>query len=157
MTFFFLIFDIAKKVITYISPWLWFSVWEFGWNLMKTWRSSVSKTVDSKILQSSPNNPKPNSVNQALNYPTYVHYGTQIPKFSSVSLYDQPFSRYFTFQDFPINSHVRISKCYKIFKTCRIAKRSNPPDNGLIKFGSHQMKTVGPVVIWNFKPHMVLC
>ncbi len=41
-----------------------------------------------------------------------VHRTTS-PKFSSVTLHNQPFSRYCTFQDFPIDFHVKISKCHK--------------------------------------------
>ncbi len=32
------------------------------------------------------------------------------PTFSSISLYDQPFSRYCTFYDLPVDFHVKISK-----------------------------------------------
>ncbi len=65
---------------------------------------------------------------------------------------------------FPIDSHVKISKCHKIFKTCPIAKKSNSLQlysamvaNVLIKFGWLRMKTVGGVAFWNFQPHMALC
>ncbi len=33
---------------------------------------------------------------------SHVHYSIPSPKFSSVSLYDQPFSRYSTFVIFPL-------------------------------------------------------
>ncbi len=49
-------------------------------------------------------------------YLTYAVRRTTSPIFSSVSFYDQPFSRNCTFYDFPIDSHVKISKYHKIFK-----------------------------------------
>ncbi len=60
-------------------------------------------------------------------------------KFSSVSLYGQLFFRYCTFYAFAIDSHVKISKRHKIFKTWPIAKKSNSlyspmVDNVLKKF-----------------------
>ncbi len=51
-------------------------------------------------------------------YPTYVYCSTPSPKFSSNWLYDQLFSRYCTFQDFPIDSYVKIPKSYKILIYC---------------------------------------
>ncbi len=62
---------------------------------------------------------------------------------------------------FLIDSHVKISKCHKIFKTWPNAKKSNSLystmiANVLIKFGWHQMKTVGGVAFWPFQLHMVL-
>ncbi len=61
-------------------------------------------------------------------------------KFSYVSLYGRPFSRYCIFYEFPIDSHLKNSKCHKIFKTWLIAKKSNSlystmAANVLIKFG----------------------
>ena len=44
--------------------------------------------------------------------PIYVHCSTPCPKFSSASLYNQLFSRYCTFLDFAIDSHVNISRCH---------------------------------------------
>ncbi len=53
----------------------------------------------------------------------YVNPRNPSPKFSSVSLYVQPFSKYSTCQDFPIDSHVKISNCHKMFKTWPISKK----------------------------------
>ena len=54
--------------------------------------------------------------------PTHMHRSTPSPKFSSVLLYDQPFSRYCTYQDFPTDSYVKLSKCcHKIFKFWQIS------------------------------------
>ncbi len=50
-------------------------------------------------------------------YSSYDHKS----QISSVSLYDDPFSRYFTVSDLPIDSHVNISKCLKVFKPWPIA------------------------------------
>ena len=47
---------------------------------------------------------------------TYSTYGVASPKFSPVSLYGQPSSRFYTFY-FPIDPHVKISKCHEICKT----------------------------------------
>ena len=66
---FFNFWHITKKVIAYNSPWLWYFAWslvEIGWNC---WRSSVSKIVESEILQRAPNDPKPNSRNQTSKVP----------------------------------------------------------------------------------------
>ncbi len=43
---------------------------------------------------------------------------TTVPR---VPNFDQPFSRYCTCYDFPIDSHDKISKCHKIFKFWQIA------------------------------------
>ena len=43
-----------------------------------------------------PNDPKPNTRNHASKVPFLVHCSTPSPKFSSVSLYNQLFSRYCT-------------------------------------------------------------
>ncbi len=57
-------------------------------------------------------------------YSTWGDPYTASSKFSSVSLYGQSFSRYCTFYDFSIDSHVEITKCHKIFKTWPIAKKA---------------------------------
>ena len=80
----------------------------------------------------------------------YAVHRTASPKFSSVSFYDHPFSRYCTFQDFLIASHVKISKCHKIFILGQIPKtfitlHSLIPALFIIKFGSYQIQTVGRV------------
>ena len=49
---------------------------------------------------------------------------TASPKFSSVSLYGQHFSRYCTFYDFPTEFYLKISKCYIFFKTWLVAKET---------------------------------
>ena len=66
----------------------------------------------------------PNAPNQTRHqkYPTYVHCRTLSPKFWSVLIYDQPFSRYCTFYYLPIDFYVKISKCHKIFNLWQIAK-----------------------------------
>ncbi len=83
-------------------------------------------------------------------YLIHAHCSTPSPKFSSVSLHDQPFLRYSTFYDFPIDCHVKISKCHKIFKFWQIAKTFiilHPLMTALfiIKFGSGRIKSVGGV------------
>ena len=77
-----------------------------------------------------------------------MHCSSLSPTFSSVLLYDHPFSRYCTFYDFFIDSHVKISKCHKIFNFGYIAKTSItlcPIMTALfiIRFGSDRMKTGG--------------
>ncbi len=94
-------------------------------------------------------------------YPTYGVPQTVSPKFSSVLLNGQPFSIYYTFYDFLIDSHVKIWKCHILFKAWLIVKKTNSlyspmTANVLIKFGWHRMKTVVGVGFWNFQPHMVL-
>ena len=94
-------------------------------------------------------------------YPTYVYCRTPSPKFSSVSLYNPLFSRYCTFYDFPIVSHVKISKCHKIFNRWHIGKTFitlyfHIAALLIMKFGSDWIKSVGGVAFWNFQPHMVL-
>ena len=46
-------------------------------------------------------------------YPIYAVPSTARHKFSSIWLHDMSFSRYCTFEDFPIESHVNIWKCRK--------------------------------------------
>ncbi len=81
-------------------------------------------------------------------YSTYMHYSTLNPKFLSVSLYDQLLSRYYTFKDFPIGFHVKISKCCKICNFCRLLKRLYSLVTALfiIRFGSYRIKTVEGVI-----------
>ena len=87
-------------------------------------RSRVLKIVIKlESLQSSQNDPKPNSRIGHEKCPIYLHC-TLSPKFSSVSLYDQPFC----FPWFPIDSHVKLSKCHKFCKNWPIAKKSNTLD-----------------------------
>ncbi len=76
-----------------------------GWlNLNEICHSSgLLKILTSEILQSTPNGPKLNSKNKTWKHPTYAVHITVSPIFSSVSFYDQPLSRYFTFNDFPIH------------------------------------------------------
>ncbi len=90
----------------------------------------------------------------------YVHCSTPSPTFSSVSLYGQPFARYCTFQDFPIDSHVKISKCHFFFNfgrspiyTCTTTFYSVMTTLFIIKFGSDGMKTGGGVAFWNVCSH----
>ncbi len=84
---------------------------------------------------------------------------TASPKFSSVSLYGQHFSRYCTFYDFPIEFYLKISKCYIFFKTWLIAKKlySTMVVNGLMKIDWRWVKPVGGVAFSNFQSHIVLC
>ncbi len=73
---------------------------------------------------------------------------TANPKLSSVSVYGQSFSRYCTFYDFPIDSHVKISKCNKIVKLGRLPRKviaCIPPTvaGALTKFDWHCRKPIG--------------
>ncbi len=59
------------------------------------------------------------------------------------------------FQGFPIDSHVKISKCRILFLIWSIAKKSNslyPPmvSNGLIINLDETMKTLARVAFWDF-------
>ena len=51
----------------------------------------IIKPLTSEILQSALNDP-----NLRVKYPTYMLHNTSSPKFSSVFLYDQVFTNYFT-------------------------------------------------------------
>ncbi len=80
--------------------------------------------------------------------PTYVHCSTQSSKFYPFRSTISRFRYNIHILGFPIDSHVKISKCHNIFKTWPIAKKndslySTMVANVLIKFGWHQMKTVG--------------
>ncbi len=63
------------------------------------------------------------------------------------------------FQDIPHFTFSRWLPCKncatKFLKLGRLPKKV--PCSVLIKFGWHQMKTVGGEEFWNFQPHMVLC
>ncbi len=101
--------------------------------------------MESEILQSALNNQTQEIGRQK--YPTYVHYSTLSLKFSSVSIYDQPFLRYSTFR-FPIDSYVKISSATKFFFFIwQIAKISIPLYSlmtavFIITFGPHRMKGI---------------
>ena len=108
----FLIFGRSpKQVIAYISPWTLCEVW------LKSdencWRSSVSEIVESEILQSALNDPKLNSKNLTLkvSYICALWY-PECPKFcpfrSAISRFQD-----IPHLDFPIDPHVKISKCHK--------------------------------------------
>ena len=113
-----------------------------AWPIAKKIRSSISQIIESEILQSAPHDPKTklkeSGIKSTLCAPSH--------KVSSISLFNQSFSRYCIFQDFPIDSHVKISKYLKIFKFWQI---NNIYHNFcsflttlfIIKFGSEPMKT----------------
>ena len=61
-----------------------------------------SKIVESEILQSALNDPKQIQGIGHQKHPIYVHCSTLSPKFSPVSLYDQPFFETFHILGFPL-------------------------------------------------------
>ena len=72
-----------------------------------------------KVHQMTPNQIQSMGHEKYLRY-MYVHCSTLSPKFSSASLYDRDIPHL----TFPIDSHVKISKCHKIFNYWQIAKIS---------------------------------
>ena len=58
------------------------------------------------MLQSAPDDPKPNSRNRASKIPYICALQYPESQIFILSLHDQPFSRYSTFQDFPIDFHM---------------------------------------------------
>ena len=123
---------------------------KFGWDLMETvegvlfrksWNQKfckVQKWLQTKL--------KVSAIKSTLHMCTVVHW---VPNVLSVSLYDQSFLRYSTF-----DSYVKISNCHKIFYF--LAKSLYSPMTALliIKFGPGRMKTVGGAFC-NFQAHMV--
>ncbi len=95
----FLIFGrLPKKVIAYISPRLWYFVWSYDQNVMKTVEAVVfRKSWNQKLCKVHRMTPNQTQGIGHQKYSTYMHCSTPSPKFSSVSLYDQPFLRYSTF------------------------------------------------------------
>ncbi len=93
---------------------------KFGWNLMKTVEGVVfRKSWNRKLCKVHRMTPNQTQGIGHQKYPTYVHCSTPSPKFSSVSLYDQPFSRYCTSYD-SIDSHVTsTTKCLIFRRTLR--------------------------------------
>ena len=144
----------------------WIHCMQFGWiewKLGEELSFKNCKISQSAILQSAPNDPK-NQIQGIGNQkcPTYVHCRTRGPGVPSFHPFRSMINRFWDIPHFrfPIDSHVKISKCHKIFKTWLIAKKSTSAystmvANVLIKFGWHRMKTVG-VAFWNFQPQMVL-
>ena len=65
------------------------------------------------------------SLLQILKPETYAFPRTVSPTFSSVSLYNQPFSRYCISCNFPIDPHVKISKC-PVLKSWSNAQKKRP-------------------------------
>ena len=130
---------------------------KFGWNLMKTVEGVVfRKSWNRKFCKVHRMTPNQTQGIRHQKYLTYVHCSTPSPKFSSVSLYDQPSLRYSTLR-FPIDSYVKISKCHKFFNVWQIVKipitlYSPTTAVFIVKFGPDQMKTVRGVVFWNFQP-----
>ncbi len=125
------------------------------------WRGSVSKIVESEILQSALNDPKLNSRNQASKVPhIYSLYHPESQIFVRFTLRLAIFEIFHNL-NFPIDPHVKISKCHKIVKAWPIAQKSDSlysiiVANVLINFDWHRMKAVGGVAFWNFQPHMVV-
>ncbi len=108
--------------------------------------------ITSDILQSALNDSKLNSKNQTLKVP-YIcsSWDCEYHIFISFAL-RSTCSRYCPFY-ITIDSHIKISKYHKTFKSCLIAKKSTSlyssmVANVLIKFGS---STVGGVVFFFFK------
>ncbi len=142
------IFKSAKKVISCISPWLWHLVWSWLKSDETFWRSSVSKNMESEILQSAPNDPNQTQGIGHQKYPTYVHCSSPSPKFSSTisRCWDIPNFR------FPIDSYIKISKCHIFFliwgqitniSIISITLYFPMTAVFIIKFGPDQIKTIG--------------
>ncbi len=56
-------------------------------------------------------------------YPTYVHYSTPSPKFSSVSLYDYPFLRYRHLRLSPLTPMLKFQSATKFLKLGRLPRK----------------------------------
>ncbi len=100
-------------------------------------KSSLLKI--SRILQSAPNAA---NLTQTIRHEKYSTYAIA-SKFSSVSLYDQPFQDIAYFRIFLIDSHVKITKCRNVLKPSLNTKKtkslySSMVANVLIKFGSEK-------------------
>ncbi len=107
MPYIFKIWQITTNIIACISPdyHIFHTIWL---KLDENLGNIIFLNITSEILQSALSNPELNSKNRHKKYPTYAVHRTVNSKFSSVSLYDQPISRYCTFYDFPTDSHVKI-------------------------------------------------
>ncbi len=117
--------QIAKTVIAYIRPWLWYFMWslaEIWWKLLKEWCFENHIENFAKCTQWPQTKLKESGIKNTFHI--YVHCSTPSPKFSSISLYGQLFFEIFHILGFPIDSHVKISKCHKIFNLRQIAKYS---------------------------------
>ena len=132
-----------------------------GWKLGED--QSFKNCKIGNFFQSAPYDPKPKSRNRASKVPSIC--ALQDPEsqiFVCFALRSSVFEIFhIIFLGFPIDYHIRISKWHKIFKTWPIAKKSDSlystmVAKDLIKFGWHQVKTVGEA-FWNVQPHMVLC
>ena len=102
---------------------------------------------------------------QGIGHQKYISHmctiGPRVPNFHPFCSTIIAFFKIFHILGFPIDSHVKMSKCHKICKTWPIAKKSDSlystmVANVLIKFGWHWIKTVGGEAFWNFRPHIVL-
>ncbi len=96
----------------------------------KNWgSSSLLKILTSEILQSAPNDPKLNS-NDLTRKVLYIRsswdHESQI--FSRFALRSAIYFRSCSFHDFPIDSHVKISKCHNFFfKFGRLPRKVKQP------------------------------
>ncbi len=92
-------------------------------------------------------------------YPKYQVYSTVSSKFSSVSSYNQTH----ILRCFHWLLMLKFQSATKFFKNFKLIPKkinslySNMVANVFIKFVWDRVKTVGRVVIWNLKSHMVLC
>ena len=146
-------FFLFLKGIAYISPWLTYLYWVWL-KLNENCGRSLLKILTSEILQSPPNHSNLNSKNQTGKVP-YI-CTSSCPKFSSVSLYDQPFSRYCTFYIFFHWLPLKISKWYNIFIFGRCITYI-PLWLFIMKFNTNWIKTVEGVAFCNFCSHRVPC
>ena len=152
--------QIAKKVTPcmIMTPCI-----KFGWIGWKLWEEQrFKKIVKLEILQSSPNDPKPNSSNRSskvpyiceLHYPEshiFVRFALRLAVFeifhiSGFSLTPMLKFQCATFFLFFLADHQDIHNFYSSMTAVFI-----------IKFGPYRITTVGGVAFWNFQPHMVLC
>ena len=129
---------------------------KFGWNLMKTWRSRVSKIIESEILQSAPNHPRCHNIfifwQMAI---TYYPLSLTLHSFMTDLFYHKDWPRLdkncrrSSVLKFPAPcGHVltNISKCHKI----SITLHSPITTLVVIKFGSDRLKIGGVLVaFWN--------
>ncbi len=138
---------------------------KFGWNLMKNLEGEVvRKSWNRTFCTSKVHRMTPNQTQgiRHQKYPRPVHCSTPSPKFSSVSLYDQPFSRYCTFTICPLTSMLKFQSATKFLIFRKLPKHLLilhffMTALLIIKFGSDRIQNVGGVAFWNFHLDMVLC
>ncbi len=127
----------------------------FTWSLMKVCEKWPFENLNIGNFAKWTEWPQPELKESDMKRP-YI-FKTRVPDFHPFRSTLSHFQIIAHFYDFPIESHAKIPKCHKIFKTWPNVKKSNSlystmAVNVPITFGWVHVKIIGRVAYWHFQP-----